>query len=186
MRAQSAVAVLGLVIAACSAKPPAADEGRAASQPAQGLVNPEVVFFVPGLPSRSVPRDRPVTVWSFNDDTDSIFVVVRGVSKDSVASVSVEINAKRSSWEAEVTSSRPPPVDTVGRWLPLVQARELASRPLRSEFGGVVLLVLRPSQFPDSLRGRIREHSVLSAARVTLRLQGGRVLEGTIGLLPPD
>jgi len=150
----------------------------------QQSAQPTVQFFVPPLPSQGHKRDQPVSEWSYLDDTDSVFVTLKGVGPSDTVAVTVDVYVRRVPWEGEVTAL-PDSVakDTAGHWITWSRLSPKVASRMEQLFGGRVLSLIHPTAMQASPRLALKREQFVTKIRVCLRINGQRGPIAEINLL---
>jgi hypothetical protein len=147
-------------------------------------VSSTVEFFAPPLPSQGHRRDRAVSEWSYLDDTDSVFVVLKGSAPGDTVTASVQVYVQRIPWEGEV-ATLPDSIasDTVGHWITWKEITSRMTRASRYAFGGRFLTLLHPTLIQNSARLALKHGQFVTRIRVCTRLNGRNGPQGEIKVL---
>lgn len=153
-------------------------------QTVQQVARPTVEFFVPPLPSQGHKRDQPVSEWSYLDDTDSVFVTLKGVGPGDTVAGTVDVYVRRVPWEGEVTAL-PDSVakDTAGHWITWSRLSPKAASRMERQFGRHVLSLIHPMAVQASPRLALKREQLVTKIRVCLRINGQRGPSAEINLL---
>ena len=137
-------------------------------------------FYVPPLVATSDhPADRTDTLWSPNDDRDSILVVLSGNDVRGIATLLVDVGVGPLTMDDEPSNARPIP--RIIRWITLYH---VSVDTLRRWSDGRLLMVVSPSALSRSPRLALRSHEAVRSLRVRATLPDGTDVHGTIELLP--
>jgi hypothetical protein len=180
MRRISAILYVA-VLSSCGNPIPehASDDRMEHTEPSRQSGPPTIEFYVRRLVANDgMAGPRSASVWSQNDDVDSITVViaeglgmvVREAGIDLVGRLAVE-------GDARIDSQLVP---RVVRWLTLTQIK-LDSLP--SVPGGKRLLAVRPSELWDQYKMRAGGSMAVDSVHVTVDLMGGPRIAGGLSLL---
>jgi len=146
----------------------------------QAAASVHVLFFVPTLPSQGHKRGDPVHEWSYLDDTDSLFVVLRGrVDSASVTTTFSGFVEVVPSDSGEESSGAGP---SRGRWVTYL-TRSTKGATTDTAFGGVLLGMLHPTKIVADPKFGLKQGELVTRLRVRVRVGGGGTSVATIKLL---
>lgn len=158
------------------------DAPRVATAPLSGPKDsgrPRIVFLIPPLvPSADRPTERIGTVWSPNDDYDSVVVILRGAPPNGAISVVVDVVASELGPEAGGHEKRRP--DRILRLK--AETVQLSTLPRRKI--GREILVLWPSKVSEQVGVRRDGQEWVRELRVRVRLPGGATTSAILKMQP--
>jgi hypothetical protein len=166
--------LVGLVVLACA--------GERSPDPAQ--TQPQIVFAVlSAVPEPGHARARQDTVWSSNDDLDSIYVILKGLPSGGPIQVTVTAEVRRVSLEDEAQGVVPPASSPT---LVEVFTRDITDVGALPSFEpGRLLAVLRPSfLFGDWSRQHVEAGQSVVGLIIKAKI-GANPVDAHLMLLPP-
>lgn len=142
-----------------------------------------VRFFVPSLIPNAEWDATPDSVWSSNDDRDSIYVILVGAPKETIASILVEGRVERilsPDLESMIPDSEADP-----HRISILRQEGVNLDAAPNAHTGRLLLILRPSSIDQTAQrsGLISPGEIITRLMVVVRLSTGQEAKGGLLML---